>query len=81
MADPENRQPSSRWQQIGIALLASALTAMVTCGGGGFLISRNSKFGQVLGGLLVALGLVSIFIFVVAVVFAIVKGIVTLVKK
>jgi hypothetical protein len=81
MADPENPQEDSRWRQIGIALLASALTAVVTCGGGGFLLSGNSSFGRSLGGLLVALGLASIFIFVLAVVFAIVKGIVELVKR
>lgn len=81
MADPENRQEVYRWRQIGIALLASALTAGVTCGGGGVLLSSKSPSGQFLGWLLVASGVVSIFIFVVAVVFAIVKGIVTLVKK
>src|ERR1700722_1330173 len=64
MADPENRQEDSRWRQIGIALLASALTAVMACGGGGVLLSGNSSFGRSLGGLLVALGLASIFIFV-----------------
>jgi hypothetical protein len=81
MADPENRQEDSRWRQIGIALLASALTAVVTCGGGGVLLSSKSPSGQFLGWLLVASGLCAILVFVVAVLFAIVKGIVALVKK
>ena len=81
MADPENQREDSRWRQIGIALLASALTAVVTCGGGGVLVSSKGPFGQLLGGILIASGLCAILVFVAAVVFAIVKGIVALVKK
>lgn len=75
---PPNR---SFARQIGIAILASFITAMTTCGFGAFILDRTSPAMQSLAIVFMAIGIIAIGVFFVSLVIGVIVIVVRAFQK
>jgi hypothetical protein len=82
MNEPSNSQvrKKSTWRQITIVLLSSLVLAISCCGGGFALAGSPSKFLADCGRALIIVGWISLLFFVLTILVAIIKLLLTLVS-
>jgi uncharacterized membrane protein len=61
------------WRQIAIVLVVSAITAAISCAGGGHLIDAKNSFVGMVGGILLGLGLLGIVGFLFGIIAVVVR--------
>ena len=72
---------SSFARQIGIAILASFLTAMLSCGFGAFMLDRTGSRLQAIAIVFMAIGLIAMLVFFVSLVIGLIVIVVRAIQK